>query len=306
MDLQQATFGVEIECFIPYEAMEREGWRVGGYHRGEAIPGHRGWKATSDGSIHADAGCSPVEVVSPVLRGSDGLAQLAAMAVKLNAMGAKVNRSCGFHVHVGFDAANEAAALVRMIFITANVEDGLFAATGSPSRTNNGFCKSVKTDFRPVSVGAVPRNLRGVQAKCPFVNDRYHVLNLQNLLTGRQPTVEFRVFAGTTNGTKMRAYVQLALGIVQLALEVPRRANWEAAPRRYAFTGGPGESSVRRMLCMLGWTRNMAVSYGKRPKAYGVMDGDAVLAEMKRLLVQLGRKFDGGPRRASDVVVDEQ
>lgn len=288
MDLNTMTFGVEIETSVPRSAITAEGWVVGGYRQGVSIPGFTGWKAMHDGSIQPSIGHTGVEVVSPVLNGIEGLNAITAMVAKLNAMGAKVNRSTGFHVHVGFNG--DAQSLVRLIFLTANVEPALFAATGSQARVGNHYTKSIKTGFAAVQAPGSVNTLRKLQTKVTAVSDRYHVLNLVNLINGARPTVEFRVFAGTLSAKKMRAYVQIALGLVQLAVENPRRVKWDAAPRPYAFgTGAVAE--VKRLFVMLGWTKNASVSYSK-DKAFGVLDADG-LRSVKTELVRLGRKFDG-------------
>ncbi len=236
----------------------------------------------------------------------EGLESVSRMAARIREMGGRVNRSCGFHVHVGFNR-DEVEALVRLVYLVANIETGLVAATGLREREGNHFCRSIRVGFTGIRDDRRRvRSIDGLRQKESRVSNRYHTLNLSNLLAGNasKPTAEFRVFAGTLNGTKMRAYIQLALGAVQMAAEDAHRVKWESAPRPYAFPGGRGESAVRQMLCMLGWSRNVSVSYGKKDRAYGVIDAEGLPA-MKKLLVQLGRKFDGGPRRASDVVVDE-
>lgn len=299
MDLNTMTFGVEIETSIPTSSLTAQNWVVGGFRAGRNIPGFPGWQAMHDGSIVPSIGHRGVEVVSPVLQGIEGLNAITAMVAKLNEMGAKVNRSTGFHVHVGF--SNDAQALVRLIFLTANVEPALFAATGSQARVSSTYTKSIKAGFAAVQAPGSVNTLRKLQTKVTAVSDRYHVLNVVNLINGNRPTVEFRVFAGTLNATKMRAYVQISLGLVQLAVENPRRVKWNAAPRVYAFGTG-GEAEVKRLFVMLGWAKNASVSYSK-DKAFGVLDVDG-LRQAKRLLVQLGRKFDGGVRRG-DVTVDD-
>ena len=56
------------------------------------------WKIVNDGSIN---GNDTFELVSPILQGGDGMRQLEKACFVLNACGAKVNKSCGTHVHLG-------------------------------------------------------------------------------------------------------------------------------------------------------------------------------------------------------------
>ena len=72
---QEFTFGVEIETTCP----RSNRLRIGSYYStGEQVPYlPEGWVAKSDGSIRTDkAGHVDVEIVSPILRGEAGIAQL--------------------------------------------------------------------------------------------------------------------------------------------------------------------------------------------------------------------------------------
>ena len=74
-----------------------------------------------DGSLRAGRGRKAVEIVSPVLKGADGVRQVLAVVRELNARGATVNKTCGLHVHVGFDKNNR-PALERLVTLAANFE----------------------------------------------------------------------------------------------------------------------------------------------------------------------------------------
>jgi Putative amidoligase enzyme len=251
IDLGTLTFGCEIECTIPSANLVARGWRVGGYHNGALIPGTDGWQATSDGSIHANHyERQGVEVVSPILRGAEGIASVQRMAATLAEVGAKVNVSCGFHVHVGW--TGNARQLRRLIHLVAHHEKALFASTGTHNREGNSYCNSIKIDYRSAAQRSGSCTDMAVAA-----GSRYHVLNLQNLRGGRG-TVEFRVFAGTTNPTKMAAYIQLCLGLVQRALESSETKSWDApvSAKVARENLGEGQAAVRHLLGNLGWYVN--------------------------------------------------
>jgi hypothetical protein len=298
------TFGIEIECTIPAAAFNAAGWIVGAYHVGAPVPGFDGWLAMRDGSVHTQGGRYAVELVSPVLKGEAGFEAVRAMVANLTEMGARVNRSCGFHVHVGF--AGNAEALARLVHLTAYAEPALRASTGSPDRDRSRYCRSIKQDYAGLK-GAKPASMAEVArlggARVAYSDARYHVLNLTNLLGGRRPTVEFRAFSGTLNLKKMFAYMQLCLGLTQRAINVTRVAEWDAkpltaksAPNCYR-EGRPGTTEVNRLLAMLGWSRTT-------DKQYGIVLPETTAASVATLR-ELAEKYDAArtPRAAAAAVV---
>jgi hypothetical protein len=281
VNVNELTFGVELEVTLPAGACP-----VGGYHAGLQVPGlPAGWNAQRDGSIQPGPGYMGVEVVSPVLRGADGLRQLQAVCDWLGAAGAKVNKSTGFHVHVGF-RRDDKAGLRRLVSLVANFEKALFAATGTRSREQGYYCRPVQND---ATYQRAFRDAAGPAAHLP----RYHVLNLTNLLGHGKPTVEFRVFAGTTNATKALGYVRLCLAIVEKALALKKLPKWvaktpvETSP---IHRSGEGQTALCRLFYGLGWTK------GREDHTFGDIqpEGLPTLDATKKELMRLARKYDGG------------
>lgn len=145
MNVSEITFGVEFEVILPVGTIAR----VGHYHNGIQIPDlPEGWNAQGDGSIRvSEAGHVGVEVVSPILKGLDGIRQVKLVCLWLQQRGAKVNRSTGFHVHVGF-GRTETEGLKRLVSTVANYEKALFAATGTKAREQGIYCRGVQNDQR--------------------------------------------------------------------------------------------------------------------------------------------------------------
>jgi hypothetical protein len=280
VNVNDLTFGVELEVTLPVGTCP-----VGGYHNGVQVPQlPPGWTAERDSSIHAGPGYMAAEIVSPVLKGADGLRQLKAVCDWLNSVQAKVNRSTGFHVHVGF-SRQDRRGLRRLVSLVANFEKALFAATGTHSREEGDYCRPVQDDhlyqraFRDASAGA-----------CHL--PRYHVLNLTNLLGHGKPTVEFRVFAGTTNATKALGYVRLCLGIVEKALAMKKLPKWVAkTPVQTSpiHRSGEGQTALTRLFYGLGWTK------GRESHAFGDVQADGLptIDATKKELMRLARKYDG-------------
>jgi hypothetical protein len=275
MNAQDITFGCEFEVIFPAANAPR----MGHYHSGIQVPQLPvGWKAERDSSLSASRGHVACEIVSPILQGADGIQQVLTVCKWLNEQGATVNGTTGFHVHVGFDR-NDEDGLKRLVSVVANHEAGIYAATGTKSREQGGWCGSNRND---AASKAVAKN--GVSS-LTVAPSRYKILNLTNLLGGRRPAVEFRAFAGTTNASKALGYIQLAIGLVQRARTETCKRGFG---RKYPASMHNGEASVKRLVKFLGWTTSKSVSYG-----HIETNGAPSLKDTVKELVRLAKKYDG-------------
>jgi hypothetical protein len=282
MNANEITYGVELEVTVPVAA--RELFSVGGYHRGHQIAAlPEGWNAQHDCSIGADAGFFGVEVVSPVLKGADGLRQVKLVCEWLQGLGAKVNRSTGCHVHVGFDRSNK-SNLKKLVTLVARWEKALFASTGTHGRESSHFCQPIASNDAYV---ATFKNGRAGHCRA----GRYHILNL----TSEKPTVEFRCFAGTISTVKVVGHVLTCVGLVEKALTMKKGSNWTAktlSENSGLVKTGAGETAVNRMFHNLGW------SGGNQVKAFGIILDEVLptnlptVKEVKAELVRLAKKYD--------------
>ena len=172
------TFGIEIETTVPYTTVDSERLSIGGYHAGIQVPYlPQGWKAERDGSITANrSGHTGCEIVSPILRGAEGLAQVESVIAVLNEKGHKVNASCGVHVHVGF-AGKSGEELARLITLVSFLEKGLYAVTGTKSRERSNWCLSTKkvSRYSDTEIKNAKQFLRHKS------NEKYSILNIRPL-----------------------------------------------------------------------------------------------------------------------------
>ena len=281
VDVSEITFGVEIECFVPHGSIQ-----AGGYHSGRAIPGFpAGWNAQSDGSLSTRRrGYQAVEIVSGILSGADGVRQIVEVVGKLNDMNAKVNATCGLHIHVGFN--RDRKQIVRLAHLVANFEKAIFASTGSTTRehaTYTGTIRHIDT--------SVPNWNAPLETLAGRITNRYQSVNFQNLFGGRQQTVEFRAFQGTLNIQKIVGYVRMCVGLVERALTVSRRTTWTArtpVPTSPIARKGEGATCLTRLFYQLGWTK------GRTSHTFGDLTGDDLptIKDSKRMLMKMARKYD--------------
>lgn len=271
--VSELTFGVEIETTIPAGRV-----RVGPHGDGCPIPELPGWKADYDPSIRTTRTTRhfvACEFVSPVLQGAAGLQQLLVDLAKIKAMGAKVNSSCGLHVHVGFNKS-DAAAVEKLLTLVANFEKAIYATTGTKNRERGRWCNGVN------AYGDVSHALQCTR------HERYHVLNLA---TGTKPTVEFRAFSATLHPVKLVSYVRLCLGVVERALLAKRTTDWTAKAVKETspiHRSGDGQTALTRLFYQLGWIK------GRQKHTHGDLNGERLptIKQSKRELMRLARQYD--------------
>lgn len=278
------AFGIEIETTIP----ANDTTPIGPYHHGTQVSWlPAGWKAERDGSIKVlfpnRKGC---EFVSPKLRGYTGLKEVEDAIAKINARGARVNESCGLHVSIEWNG--DASALARLISLVGNHEKAIFASTGTKRRERTIYTKRIKQYGDKDS------------AKQRCEADRYHLLNLTHLAAGRN-RIEFRAFAGTLNAFKILGYVQMCLGLVELALTTTRCSAWDYARTEGAKScwdrpgAGEGETELNRLFYRLGWTKGWYKG-SLRDKRFGELAENGATPDWKGIktkLLGLARQYDG-------------
>ena len=186
-DFNRLTYGIEIEAYNIVRAnLIEKGTRKGLSVRSEGYnhsDNQHYYKIVSDSSL---VGNGTNEVVSPILTGNDGLNSLQRLCEALNEIGAKVNKSCGLHVHIG--AANMTDAhYIRIIRNYQRLERIIDSFMPLSRRANNnGFCRSLQAfDF---SRCMTKRDVYDL------MNSRYYKINGHAYI--RHQTIEFRQHSG--------------------------------------------------------------------------------------------------------------
>jgi hypothetical protein len=237
------TFGVEVECYLPRRWYEDSGISIGGYSSPAMIDSANfpaySWKVGTDGSLDsAPSGTLGLEFKTIPLAGPLGLKALVEGVRVLKSAGAKVNASCGLHIHVGIPDATRLDVVRRLVAMCARFERVLYATTGSVTRENNtSYCVPIRDKVKPTLEKRAwsRRDLVMAQQGNPYDENgdtvgnqrgymgssKYSSVNFQPLLDGRG-TVEFRLFAGTLNVQKILGHLACSLGIVQKSLSNER------------------------------------------------------------------------------------
>jgi hypothetical protein len=203
------TYGVEMEVTeIDHETVTAA-LRAAGIETSDEYSHYnhetpRSWKVMSDSSIRGQ-GC---EIVSPILRGEAGMATLETVCNALVAAGAKINKSCGLHVHIGTDDLNVEA--VRNIVKSYQNNYALISSFMAPSRVNNSYCKPY--DSYDI---ANFENCTTIEQLSERSDSRYHTVNLEAYT--RHGTVEFRQHQGSVEFAKISNWVRFVLALAETA-----------------------------------------------------------------------------------------
>lgn len=219
------TFAVELESYLPegqnHAAIARAtSQRLGTPDscRSESYGhGHRTWwKVVTDGSLNDYA--RGAELVSPILRGEQGLQQAETVCRTMTDFGCTVNKSCGFHVHVG--ARGKPLSffknLVRLYAAYEPILDSMMPASRRAS--SQMFARSMTNiDQRKLENATTIDEIIDAYTRLPRHHHerRYFKLNLEAY--NRHKTVEFRQHSGTTDATKVRRWTVLCLRMVLAA-----------------------------------------------------------------------------------------
>lgn len=209
-------FGIEIEAYDVNRSVLSKALRDAGIHVETESYNHNTrphWKIVNDVSVSGSQG---FELVSPILKGETGIEEVKKVCEILVACGAKVNMSCGFHVH--FDARslsmNDWKNLYKN-YITLETE---FDAIMPNSRrgNNNTYCKSLMNRFsnKQSAYDAIDNATTVAELSSNVASgSRYVKVNAESYM--RHGTVEFRQHSGTVEFEKITSWVRICGALIE-------------------------------------------------------------------------------------------
>lgn len=245
--MKYLTFGIEIELtgikrlraaeVIAKELGVRAKYIGGSYDAWEVKEAtNKIWKVVNDSSLKSErkkgegiVGATNeyrVEAVSPICHYED-IERVQEIVRALRKSGAFTNSTCAIHVHIGKEKFT-AKTLRNLVNIMASKEDLIYKALNVDTKREAKYCKKVEKDFldklnkkKPKDLEQLGKSWYGTEESWLRRNrhyhyTRYHGLNLHSFFNG--PTVEFRVFNGTTHAGKIKAYIQFCMAISHQAL----------------------------------------------------------------------------------------
>lgn len=215
--INDLTFGIEIECILSVDrdTLVQKLQDVGVSANIETYNHNisfSNWKITTDGSI---CDLNGIELVSPILKGEEGLKTVRKVYKVLKDLNTKVDKNCGFHVHVG--VKDETLDFFKNLYKIYAGFEGVIDGFMPPSRrlNNNRYCKSIS--FMKDKISSID-NIREIERLISHTvpgESRYVKLNINSFW--RQGTIEFRHHSGTVNSSKALSWIMVCLRMVERA-----------------------------------------------------------------------------------------
>ena len=195
----------------------------------------RKWACVTDASVTGSREGHAAEIVTPALDASEADFELVGqVAQALRRGGAKVDKTCGEHIHVGTYDTNGTERITfkqiaNIVKLWAGKESLILDAfnvseyrrinwccpidTQRGSSRSRGFLDQIRA-LRDFTSEAINRAWFGFYYASPdhYDETRYHSLNLNNVWRESR-TIEFRIFNGTLNPAKIKARALFALHV---------------------------------------------------------------------------------------------
>ncbi len=252
---EERTFGVEIEFQGNREEVARlmnaKGVRAYVEEYNHTTKSH--WKLITDSS------CG-YELVSPPLKGREGLEQLKKACEALKEAGASVDRRCGLHIHHDINDYN-AKQIANIFAIYIKLEKTIDTFVPNSRRANNNrYCRSL---FQGTTQQTILDKLKAVNSLEDIRriwHTRYVKVNFQSYV--KYGTIEFRQHSGTTEFDKMYNWILLTQQIVNMAAtlvqKVYKAENDNLQSMRNVLRLIPAKGATEEVAEMFKWYRKRA------------------------------------------------
>lgn len=191
----------------------------------------RDWIVEYDSSVATTDGGEQCEFVTPKCTYED-IETVQECIRALRKAGAKVNPSCGLHIHID-GSKHDAKSLKNLVFTFRAKEDLIFKAVKTQTSRLGHWCKPIddqlvdnikkikkfdNDSLRGTWYGTYAR--RGESEAAHYNSSRYRSLNLHSFWY--RGSVEFRLFEATLHAGEVRAYITLCLAMSAAAINAKR------------------------------------------------------------------------------------
>lgn len=184
-----------------------------------------------DGSVHeikknGSGGKRGAEVVSPILLDTwESWEKLQEACAFLQAIGCRVNRTCGGHIHIGENVMGvDKKAWETLLKVWSEAEPLIYVLSnrkGENSRKDTDqYARETATDIDRIDWSQIriksEEDIKELSKKV-YGGSRYKALNLQNIEKNGKNTIEFRLSNGTIDYSILRENILLYGRLIQMA-----------------------------------------------------------------------------------------
>lgn len=213
----EMTFGVEFEFGSKvdtsdiYQMLEEAGFDL---QRLNSLKEYENWNVINDGSVVVRGYFHDVEIVSPILKGKKGLAELQRMTVFLNQLKKigiiKQNRTCGTHVH---HSAKKFTAVSKLIYAGEMAQPIMNQFVTRHRAMTEEQIERYEMNVDTVYQAPIKKDkyFDGKKLKVSF--EKYINLNVNKFR--KYGTVEFRQLQGTTQFRKITSWIIMAQRVIR-------------------------------------------------------------------------------------------
>lgn len=226
----ERTFGIEIE-FVAERGRSEHQLReqLAEMMTRKGVTCHSEYynhRTSNDWKVITDSSCGS-ELVSPPLKGLEGLKELKIATDSLKQLGAKVNKKCGLHIHHDINelAPKQVASVFTYYMKYENTIDSFLP--NSRRGNNNRYCKSLFNHIRGHE--EVLRLLQKVETMDEISriwSSRYVKLNFHSYV--KYGTLEFRQHSGTIEYEKIYNWILLTQQFVEKGKKTNARINYNS------------------------------------------------------------------------------
>lgn len=214
-------FGMELELTVPSRSLLERKLTERGITVVTPSSTHEvvsGWKIVSDSSIRVRTrGYQGCELVSPPSTNFD---ELKIVCEVLKEIDAKVNSSCGLHIH--HDISDLKRRQIMRVYNFYNKYEEVINYSMPANRVDNRYCKPVSTIINKVNSCETKQQLlkeiAGQGSRLYYSNCRYYTLNLRSFLY--YGTIEFRQGFATIDFDTISSWILFTHKIIERALEI--------------------------------------------------------------------------------------
>lgn len=237
------------------------------------------WSVKDDCSLSDNEfGTEGCEVVSPILTGRAGLAQVQKVAKALRANGARANRSCGLHVHVG--AKGMTPRHVQGILSRYAAFEHEIEAFMPESRRNNHFAKPV-TLLISNTRSLMEPSAESVSLMARSISCRYYRVNVASFV--RHGTIEFRHHSGSVDAEVISNWVLFVLNFVEASTPAKAPRAPKAPKARNGVRANARSKGLAKILsCILTGTGSSTEELSA-VSGYSVSSIPSVISEIRRV-----------------------